>query len=94
MPSRSKSFADATPVAGYFYLAAYGSGTLRLIPRPADGLAMVSDCSAQATQIPSEGLGTARFSPGALIAGYNPCGREASVAVERATWSRIKTLLH
>lgn len=85
---------NATPVAGYFYLAAYGSDTLRLIPRLVDGLAMVSDCSAQTTQIPSDGLGTARFSPGALIAGYNPCGREASVAVERATWSRIKTLLH
>ena len=84
----------ATPVAGYFYLAAYGSDTLRLTPRPADGLAMVADCSAQASQIPDEGLGTVRFSPGGLIAGVNPCGRVPTVGIERTTWSRIKTLLN
>lgn len=68
-------------VIGYFYCAAYGADTLRVIPRPVDGFAKVADCkseedlleSRQEVATPSH-LGFAVFSAGGKAAGYSPCG--------------------
>lgn len=67
--------------AGYFYLAAYGEGTLAVIPRPVDGKAKVADCASNEDLIAGVGfpgsvashLGSAKFSAGGNIHGANPC---------------------
>gem|GEM_PF-1543336 len=83
----------ATAVGGFFYLAAYSADILKIIPRPIDGVARVANCGATQNLVLDEYLGTARFSFGGAIAGYNPCDASQSVGVERTTWSRIKTLV-
>jgi hypothetical protein len=70
-----------TAVAGYFYCAAYGADTLRVIRRPVDAMAKVSDCAAVEDIVQSEDyqpnpshLGFAVFSSGGQAEGYSPCG--------------------
>jgi len=82
-------------IAGYFYMSAYGPGTLRLTPRPADMVAKVADCGSLEVILPEGALGFAAFSAGAVTNGCNPCLVDcAPVAVEEATWSKVKSLLH
>ena len=67
--------------AGYFYMAAYGEGTLAVTPRPVDGKAKVADCASNEDLIGGVGfpinvgshLGSAKFSAGGLTHGANPC---------------------
>ena len=77
--------------AGFFYLTAYRSGTMRVVPRPSDGRASVVDCSNVSydiTEVLDGGLlGSMGFGP---TPGYNPCA--ASVSVEPTTWGRIKAV--
>jgi hypothetical protein len=63
----------AAAVVGYFTLTAYDygawqGGSFSVIPRPADGRALVADCSAVATRISK--LGRVGF---ANEVGFNPC---------------------
>jgi hypothetical protein len=80
--------------AGYFYMAAYGPGTMGIIPRPIDGFAKVADCAAQEDVV--EGVGTPRTPSHLGLAGfggqtgYNPCG--IIDPVEATTWSGVKSL--
>lgn len=67
-------------VAGYFYCAAYGADTLRVVPRPVDGLAKVADCAALEDTVASAyapatwvSLGRAVFSLAGDVSGWNPC---------------------
>ncbi len=66
---------------GFFYVTAYSADTLRVTTWPADGMAMVASCTAipdtleSSTLHPSPPrLGTAVFSQGGTVSGYNPCG--------------------
>jgi hypothetical protein len=82
-------------IAGYFYMGAYGPGTLRLTPRPADGVAKVADCGSVEVILPEGALGFAAFSAGAVTEGCNPCLVDcAPVAVAPTTWSKVKNLLN
>ncbi len=63
-------------VAGFFYLTAYSPDRLRIVARPADNMAAVSDCMKTGTQVsdcvdvlPVEHLGFVDFGGGE---GYNP----------------------
>ncbi|HEX7879850.1 MAG TPA: hypothetical protein VF720_10595 [Candidatus Eisenbacteria bacterium] len=68
-----------TAVAGYFYVACYGAAdTMRVIPRPVDGLAAVAQCNSNVTNLPVASLGSAVFSPGGSVAGCNPCNGPCS----------------
>jgi hypothetical protein len=81
--------------AGYFYMAAYTPGTMRITPRPVDSSAKVADCNAfediiesdTVTRTPSH-LGTAGFGTG--NPGYNPCG--LNTATQATTWSNVKSI--
>lgn len=73
--------AGVEAVIGYFYCAAYGPDTLRVIPRPVDGFAKVADCKSVEDLINSREqpaaparLGYAVFSAGGKVPGYAPCG--------------------
>ena len=81
--------------AGYFYCAAYTADDLRIELHPTDGLVTVGSCAADVDTVEGGGitrnpshLGFARFSPGGLEEGYNPC--ESDTPVQPATWGRIK----
>lgn len=84
--------------AGYFYMAAYDSDQLKVVPSPPRGQALVLDCAVNAYIVGGAGfpptgtshLGFASFSPGGATAGFNPCG--ANVPVRVTTWSAIKGL--
>ncbi|MDZ4805114.1 MAG: FlgD immunoglobulin-like domain containing protein [Candidatus Eisenbacteria bacterium] len=63
-------------VAGYFYVTPYSPATMRLVPRPVDGLAAVADCNASATDVYPRRLGWVSFGTAAHpgdIDGFNPC---------------------
>lgn len=84
--------------AGYFYLAAYSADSFRLVPRPPNHQAKVSNCSSRddiiggtgfPTGVPSR-LGFATFTAGGTAPGYNPCA--ATVPVRVTTWSAIKSM--
>jgi len=81
-----------TAVGGYFYVGAYSPDTMRLTIRPASGAAKVANCASAETVLPSEALGTAVFSAGAAVEGYNPCDRGVPTTAIPTTWSRIKVL--
>jgi hypothetical protein len=64
----------ATMVAGYFYVACYGTAdTLRIIPRPVDQRAKLARCSSVEIELTTADLGSAVFSPGGSDPGCNPC---------------------
>lgn len=76
-------------VAGYFYLAAYASGSLRVIPRPASGRLKVASCAAfedDLTDLPGK-RGQAGF--GSAF-GFNSC--HVAIPTRPTTWSSIKAL--
>jgi len=80
--------------AGYFYMAAYGPGTMAITPRPTDGLAKVADCSAAEDVVEGTGvvrnpshLGTLGFGG---QPGYNPCGLITPTV--NTTWGAVKTI--
>ena len=78
-----------TSAAGYFYMAAYGPGTMAITPRPTDGVAKVADCSASEdiiTGTPSH-LGSLGFGG---QPGYNPCGLITPTV--NTTWGSVKTI--
>ncbi len=84
----------AAAVAGYFYLGAYSTDQLQIIPRPVDNAAKVANCYGAESLIAGSGanvfpspLGVAGFGG---VGGYNPCG--LVVPVENTTWSRIKAM--
>jgi hypothetical protein len=82
-------------VSGYFYVAAYAPDTLRVIARPATGLARIQSCDGASRTLAADELGWAAFSAGQSLSGCNPCVQPCDgspIAVSRATWSRVKTL--
>ncbi|TPW16647.1 MAG: hypothetical protein FD129_682, partial [bacterium] len=84
--------AGTVAVAGYFYVGAYGPDEMRLTVRPASGEAKVANCGSAETPLAPEALGTAVFSAGAAVEGYNPCDRGTAVSAVPTSWSRIKML--
>lgn len=93
-PGANRCQTMAVPLAGYFYLAAYGSDQLKLIPRPLDGLANVADCQSAVQNIVGTDLGSISFSPNAATQGCNPClGSCGQPTPTKASgWSEIKLL--
>jgi hypothetical protein len=82
-------------VSGYFYVAAYAPDTLRVIARPATGLARVQSCDGDTRTLADNELGWAAFSAGQSLSGCNPCVQPCDgppIAVSEATWSRVKSL--
>jgi hypothetical protein len=78
---------DSLAVAGYFYVAAYTSGYLALVP-PAGGPATLTLCGGTPQPIETTELGYAGFGD---VSGCNPCVTDCHyTAVEATTWSRIK----
>jgi hypothetical protein len=78
-------------VAGYFYMGAYETSYMRIIPRPIDQALKVSRCDNTEVILDApDDAGYAAFSDtGAL--GCNPCDASCFVvAVEPSSWSRIK----
>jgi hypothetical protein len=77
-------------LAGYFHVSTYGADILKIIPRPVDGVAKIANCVAAESIVPPHRLGTAAFSQGGNVYGFNPCG--LFTPVRPTTWSGIKTL--
>lgn len=84
--------------AGYFYLAAYTPGELRITASPFQDQALALDCDAHETLIGGAGfpantpshLGRANFTVDGAARGFNPCSATSPVRV--TTWSAIKGL--
>lgn len=80
-------------VAGYFVTRSISTDVLRLIPRPGEALAAVTDCAAREYLLGANELGDAAFSPGAALQGYNPAvpgGPGHTTPVRPSTRSGIK----
>jgi hypothetical protein len=77
-------------VAGYFYIAAYESSDMRVIPRLDSAEASVLGCDGGNDNLvdyfPGR-LGVAAFG---IAGGYNPCS-PGIIPTQSTTWSRLKT---
>jgi hypothetical protein len=84
---------EGPAVAGYFYVAAYAADTLRVVAHPDDAFVTMTRCTGAVAQLAPERTGFAVWSDGQAV-GCNPClgPCPTGVAVQPATWSRIKTL--
>lgn len=63
-------------VAGYFYVTPYSPATMRLVPRPGDGLAAVATCDIAVTDVYPRRLGWVSFGAASRAGdddGFNPC---------------------
>ncbi len=80
-------------VAGYFYVSAFSSDTLRVTRGVDNSPARVTRCDNVAVNMADARLGTAVFGPGGG-SGCNPCTAncELPIPVQRSTWGGIKAL--
>lgn len=79
--------------AGYFYMTPYTPGVMQVVPRQADNVAKVADCTAAEDVVEGGGvvrtpshLGAAGFPSG----GFNPCG--LVTPVQSTTWGAVKSI--
>jgi hypothetical protein len=81
-------------LAGYFYMAAYGSGQLSVIPRPVSGRLKVADCFGyedDLTHFPGDPrLYRAGIAGFGTQPGFNSCYQV--VPTTPVTWSRLKSM--
>jgi hypothetical protein len=80
-------------VIGWLRVVVRGSDELSTGPRPITGKMKIADCESKEDDITAriESRGSATFCSNRL--GYNPCAT-SNLAVEDATWGRIKTLFN